>query len=70
MSLSVDDRLELVEELWASISSEAEHWPLTSDQKELLSERLDAYRKDPDAGHSWEEVEQRLRARLRETRKT
>jgi len=38
--------------------------PLTSDEKALLDARLAAYAKDPDAGSSWEEVENRIRARL------
>ncbi len=39
--------------------------PLTEEQKTLLEARLDAYEKNPDAGSSWEEVEARLRARLK-----
>lgn len=37
---------------------------LTADEKALLDRRLAAYEKDPDAGSSWEEVENRIRARL------
>jgi putative addiction module component (TIGR02574 family) len=48
---------------------DAEDWqddgdPLTADEKALLDARLAAYAKDPDAGSSWEEVENRIRARL------
>lgn len=39
--------------------------PMTDEQKALLEARLDAYEKNPDAGSSWEEVEARLRARLK-----
>ena len=39
--------------------------PLTEAEKELLDARLAAYEKDPDAGSSWEEVEARIRARLK-----
>lgn len=39
--------------------------PLTDSEKALLEARLAAYEKDPDAGSSWEEVEARIRARLR-----
>ena len=38
--------------------------PLTDGEKALLDARLAAYEKDPDAGSSWEEVENRIRARL------
>jgi putative addiction module component (TIGR02574 family) len=39
--------------------------PLTDAEKALLDERLAAYEKDPDAGSSWEEVESRIRAKLK-----
>ena len=39
--------------------------PLTVAEKALLEARLAAYEKDPDAGSSWEEVEARIRARLK-----
>ena len=39
--------------------------PLTDADKALLDERLAAYEKAPDAGSSWEEVEARIRARLK-----
>ena len=39
--------------------------PLTDSEKALLEARLAAYEKDPDAGGSWEEVEARIRARLK-----
>jgi hypothetical protein len=39
--------------------------PLTDAEKALLDARLATYEKDPDAGNSWEEVEARIRARLK-----
>ena len=39
--------------------------PLTDTEKALLDARLAAYEKDPDAGSSWEEVEARIRTRLK-----
>ena len=38
---------------------------LTEAEKALLDARLASYEKDPDAGGSWEEVEARIRARLK-----
>jgi len=38
--------------------------PLTQDEKALLDSRIAAYLKDPQEGSSWEEVENRIRARL------
>ena len=40
--------------------------PLTDEEKALLDARLNAYEKNSDAGSSWEEVEARLRARLKQ----
>jgi putative addiction module component (TIGR02574 family) len=39
--------------------------PLTMAEQALLDARLAAYAKDPDAGSSWEEVESRLRDRIK-----
>jgi putative addiction module component (TIGR02574 family) len=39
--------------------------PLTDTDKALLEERLASYEKDPEEGSSWEEVEARVRARLK-----
>lgn len=39
--------------------------PLTDGEKALLDARLAAYEKDPEAGSSWEDVEARIRARLK-----
>ena len=39
--------------------------PMTDAEKALLDARLAAYEKDADAGSSWEEVEARIRARLK-----
>jgi putative addiction module component (TIGR02574 family) len=40
--------------------------PLTDAEKALLDARLAAYEKDADAGSSWEQVEGRIRARLKQ----
>jgi hypothetical protein len=63
--LTVEDRdelrlrlLELDREIWTDSSH-----PLTDSEKALLDARLAAYRKAPDAGSSWEDVEARLLGR-------
>jgi putative addiction module component (TIGR02574 family) len=38
--------------------------PLTVHEKALLDARLAAYATDPDAGNTWEEVEDQIRAPL------
>ena len=49
---------------------DSENWlddedTLTDHEKASLEARLAAYAKDPDTGSPWEEVEGRIRARLR-----
>ena len=41
--------------------------PLTVHEKAVLDARLTAYVKDPDAGSTWEAVEDRIRAHLTRT---
>jgi putative addiction module component (TIGR02574 family) len=58
--LSVAQRILLVEEIWDSISVEAEQLPLADTQKQDLQCRLIAYEADRHAGSTWEEVKARL----------
>src|SRR3989442_2444258 len=55
LSLPVDERMELVEAIWDSISAVPEALPLTDWQKEELDSRLDELERDPDAGSTLEE---------------
>ena len=38
--------------------------PLTAGEKALLDARLAAYQLDPEAGSSWEEVQERIRTKM------
>jgi putative addiction module component (TIGR02574 family) len=60
--LTVAEKLQLVEEIWDSIAARPEDVPLTQNQKQDLSRRLDAYEANPKAGSSWGEVKARLQA--------
>jgi putative addiction module component (TIGR02574 family) len=61
--LSPEERLTLIEELWESLSTDPEQVPVTDAQKADLAKRLAAFRADPKAGSSWEEVKARLQGR-------
>ena len=61
--LSVAQRILLVEEIWDSISADAEQLPLTDSQKQDLQRRLAAYEANRHAGSTWEEVKARLQDR-------
>ena len=61
LSLSVSERIQLVEDIWDSIAEVPESLCLTDEQKAELDRRLDAYRRDPAAGSPWQEVLDRIR---------
>jgi len=64
LNLSVPERILLVEDIWDSIAEVPEEVALTSDQKQELELRLDAYHRNPDAGSAWAEVRERIRNRI------
>jgi putative addiction module component (TIGR02574 family) len=54
--LTVEEKLQLIEELWDSVADDPQAMPLTEAQAEELDRRLDAYRQDGDPGRPWREV--------------
>ena len=62
-SLSVEERLRLLEELWESLSAKPEALPLTGAQREELDRRLDDLDREGPVGIPWEEVLGRIRQR-------
>jgi putative addiction module component (TIGR02574 family) len=64
LQLPVEDRLELAEALWESLEQEPVQPELPAWQREVLDERLAADEAAPDAGSPWEEVKQRILAKL------
>ena len=63
MSLSVPERIQLVEDIWDSIAEVPETVLLTTDQRAELDQRLDAYHQNPDKGSPWGMVRERIRGR-------
>jgi putative addiction module component (TIGR02574 family) len=63
LSLSVGERIELIGDLWDSLTEVRESIVLTEAQKTELDRRLEAYRKDPTAGASWSVVRDRIAKR-------
>jgi putative addiction module component (TIGR02574 family) len=59
--LTPAERLDLLEQLWDSLSPEA--IPMTDAQKEELDRRLDELDRDGPAGIPWNEVLDRIRNR-------
>ena len=55
-NLTVEERLQLIEDLWDSVADDPQAVPLTEAQVEELDRRLDAYRQDGEPGRPWREV--------------
>ena len=56
--LSIEEKIALAEELWASIESERKGH-LTKEQKEFLDKRLEQHDKDPKAARPWSEIKKK-----------
>jgi len=56
LELPVAERLRLVEAIWDSIAECPEQLGLNDAERKELKRRLEAYRKNPDAGFSWPRV--------------
>lgn len=60
LSLPVEERVELADELWASIQRDQDKMPLWPWQAEVLEERLKLLDESPEAGSTWDEVKAEL----------
>jgi putative addiction module component (TIGR02574 family) len=60
MQLTVEQRLELIGELWDSIPDSLDDLPVPDWHRQELDRRLAAADADPDAAIPWEEVKRRL----------
>jgi putative addiction module component (TIGR02574 family) len=64
-SLSPEERLHLLDQLWESLTATPEAVPLTNAQREELDRRLDELDRDGPVGIPWQEVLGRIRSRAR-----
>ena len=62
-TLSVADRLRLLEEIWESLAESPEAIPVTGAQRKELARRRREHARTPSAAKSWAEVRARLRRR-------
>ena len=60
LSLSVEERIQLVEAIWDSIADNPESLPVTNAQRRLLDRRLAEHQKDPQAAQPWSQVRDSL----------
>ena len=60
--LSASDRLRLLEDVWETFVRDPDSLPLSDEHRREI-ERLEAFKRDPSAGSSWEEVRARIKKR-------
>jgi putative addiction module component (TIGR02574 family) len=60
MPLTVAERLQLIEEIWNSISHDESEIALTSAQQEEIERRLESYTDIKNQGKSWQEIKQKM----------
>jgi len=63
LNLSVEERINLVSEIWDSIAAVPEQVEVSPEVRELLAKRLIEHRSNPTSGSPWEEVKARILAR-------
>jgi len=60
LALSIPERIQLVEDIWDTISAEADSVEFTEGEKKIIDERLEAYHQNPDLGSPWDDVFKRI----------
>jgi putative addiction module component (TIGR02574 family) len=63
VSLSIEEKISLVEELWDQIARAGEAVPLPEWHKQALEHSLAEYRKNPREGSTWAEARARILSR-------
>jgi putative addiction module component (TIGR02574 family) len=63
LSLGVEDRLKLIEEIWDSLVATPEAIPVTEAQRRELAKRRRAHARNPLSAKSWEQVRAKLERR-------
>lgn len=58
--LSNSEKILLAEDLWDSVASNEELFPITEEQKYLLDKRLEQYSLNQNSGDSWQNVRSRI----------
>ena len=63
MHLSVEEKLDLISALWDSMAEHPENIPVPDWQLKELERRIEAQRKDPQPGQTWDEVKRDIRGK-------
>ena len=60
IELSVTEKIQLIEDIWNSISTTTAEIELTEAQKVEFEQRLDRFEQNKNFGSTWDEVKQRI----------
>jgi putative addiction module component (TIGR02574 family) len=63
LSLSVAERIQLVEETWDSIHEDSQAVEISDELRAELDRRVEEHQRDPASAVSWDEIEARIRNR-------
>jgi len=63
LELSIPERIQLVEDIWDTISAKASSVELTDEEKKIIDVRLEKYHQNPESGSPWAEVYKRIASR-------
>jgi len=58
--LTNSEKILLAEDLWDSVASNEQLFPITDEQKNILDKRLAKYSLEQDSGDSWHNVRNRI----------
>ncbi len=63
-ALSVEEQIDYVQSLWNHIAARPEQVPVPDWHREVIAERSEAYRANPEESKTWKEIEKNLTAEL------
>jgi len=62
--LSAEDKIDYVQSLWDRLSATPEKIPVPDWHKQIVNERLAAYRANPDEGRTWDQAQKSIQRKL------
>jgi len=64
ISAPKEQRIDFVQDLWDQIAQDAEDVPVPESHKQILRERLEEYRSNPQPGRPWGEVRDEILGKI------
>ena len=65
--LSANDRVEYLQDLWDYIADSPDQVPVPDAHKQVLDDRLAAYKAEPNLGKPWEQIRDNILNKLQNT---